>query len=109
MLNRIFDQLELLGQKMKKKYEYKGDFCNKEKKRMGKSEALQKKKEDTKSYTRKKINHSVSSVLEQTSNCHTEILKIKLYWDINCQEISKYMKELNLLNLPICVKQMLSV
>lgn len=33
MLNRIFDQLELLGQKMKKKYEYKGDFAIRKKKK----------------------------------------------------------------------------
>ena len=33
MLNRRFDQLELLGQNMKKKYEYKGDFAIRKKKK----------------------------------------------------------------------------
>lgn len=55
MLNRIFDQLELLGQKMKKKYEYKGDFAIRKKKKRMVTRSFTEKKRRHKSYTRKKI------------------------------------------------------
>lgn len=54
MLNRRFDQLELLGQNMKKKYEYKGDFAIRKKKKKNGNQKLYRKRRH-KSYIRKKI------------------------------------------------------
>ena len=48
MLNRRFDQLELLGQNMKKKYEYKGDFAIRKKKKKRMVTRSFTEKEDTK-------------------------------------------------------------
>lgn len=87
MLNRIFDQLELLGQKMKKKYEYKGDFAiRKKKKKNGNQKLYRKRKKTQKLYKKENKIIVYNLVLEQTSNCHnTENFtkKSNSYWDIN--------------------------
>ena len=66
MLNRIFDQLELLGQNMKKKYEYKGDFSIRKKKN-GNQKLYRKRNKTQKLYKKENKIIMYYLVLEQTS------------------------------------------
>ena len=65
MLNKIFDQLELLGQNMKKKYEYKGDFAIRKKK--GNQKLYRKRNKTQKPYKKENKIIMYHLVLEQTS------------------------------------------
>ena len=70
MLNRRFDQLELLGQNMKKNYEYKGDFAIRKKKKNGNQKLYRKRNKTQKLYKKENKIIVFHLVLEQTSNSH---------------------------------------